>query len=86
MILDETGRAPGRGAYLCRDAGCWSTAGRRKTLEHALKAPVPDELAARLAAGPDALGATTANTTPGAANTASAPTPTETEGETDGTK
>ena len=23
MVLDETGRAAGRGAYLCRDAACW---------------------------------------------------------------
>ena len=66
MVLDETGRVAGRGAYLCRDATCWDTAGRRRAIEHALGATVPDDLAAILAAGPDALGATTTNRTTGA--------------------
>jgi hypothetical protein len=66
MVLDETGGVAGRGAYLCRDAACWSTAGRRGALEHALGASVPDELAAMLAAGPDVLGSTTATRTTGA--------------------
>ena len=48
--LDLTGRAPGRGAYLCRDASCWDAAGRKHAVEHALKVPAGavDEL---LAAG-----------------------------------
>ncbi len=57
MAVDATGRAPGRGAYLCRDASCWDTAGRKKAIEHALKAALPAGLAAILAAGPDALAA-----------------------------
>ncbi len=82
MVLDETGRAAGRGAYLCRDADCWSTAGRRRALEHALGAAVPDDLAATLAAGPDALGSITDNTTTGAPSDpdAGAPTNMNTEG------
>jgi hypothetical protein len=63
MVLDETGRVAGRGAYLCRDAACWDTAGRRRAIEHALGASVPDDLAATLAAGPDGLGSTTTTTT-----------------------
>jgi hypothetical protein len=63
MVLDETGRVAGRGAYLCRDAACWATAGRRRAIEHALGASVPDDLAATLAAGPDGLGSTTTTTT-----------------------
>ena len=76
MVLDETGRAAGRGAYLCRDADCWSTAGRRHALEHALGAAVPDDLAATLAAGPDALGSITENTTTGAPSDLDAGAPT----------
>ena len=84
MVLDETGRVAGRGAYLCRNADCWSAAGKRHALEHALGAPVPDDLAAQLAAGPDALGSTTDDTTSGAAVPASAPALNTTEGGTDG--
>ena len=82
MVLDETGRAAGRGAYLCRDADCWSTAGRRHALEHALGAAVPDDLAATLAAGPDALGSTITDRTTGAPSDldAGAPIHTNTEG------
>ena len=76
MVLDETGRAAGRGAYLCRDADCWSTAGSRRALEHALGAAVPDDLAATLAAGPDALGSITENTTTGAPSDPDAGAPT----------
>jgi predicted RNA-binding protein YlxR (DUF448 family) len=54
VAIDPTGRMPGRGAYLCRDAACWDLAGRRRALEHALKTQIPDELAAVLAAGPAA--------------------------------
>ena len=84
MVIDETGRVAGRGAYLCRNAACWSAAGKRHALEHALGAPGPDDLAARLAAGPDALGPTTADTTPGAAIPAPAPALNTNEGGTDG--
>ena len=55
VLLDPTGRMPGRGAYLCRDAACWDTAGRKRALEHALKVTLPADLAAVLAAGPAAL-------------------------------
>jgi uncharacterized protein len=51
--IDDTGRTPGRGAYLCRDAACWDTAARRRALEHALGVALPPDVAAVLAAGPD---------------------------------
>jgi predicted RNA-binding protein YlxR (DUF448 family) len=35
--VDPTGKQPGRGAYLCRDPRCWSTALKRNTLSGALK-------------------------------------------------
>ncbi len=54
VVVDPTGRLPGRGAYLCRDVACWDAAGRRHALEHALKVPVPPDLIAILAATPAA--------------------------------
>jgi predicted RNA-binding protein YlxR (DUF448 family) len=53
VTLDPTGRAPGRGAYLCRDATCFEAAGRRHALEHALGVPLPPEVAEVLHLGPD---------------------------------
>ncbi len=51
IAIDPTGRAPGRGAYLCNDAACFATAGRRHALERALGGPLPAGLADALAAG-----------------------------------
>jgi len=44
LNIDELGRLNGRGAYLCRDAACWTTALERGTLARALEAPVTAEL------------------------------------------
>ncbi len=52
MKIDRTGRLAGRGAYLCRDAACWTLAAERGALGRALEATVPMELRAELAAGP----------------------------------
>ena len=52
MTMDETGRLAGRGAYLCRDAGCWTLAAERGALGRALAAAVPPELREVLLAGP----------------------------------
>jgi Protein of unknown function (DUF448) len=52
IAIDPTGRAPGRGAYLCNDAACFATAGRRHALERALRASLPPEVADALGAGP----------------------------------
>jgi len=62
IALDPTGRRPGRGAYLCRDASCWEVAARKRALDHALKAPVPDALLASLAADPAVAAVTTEST------------------------
>lgn len=59
MTTDETGKLAGRGAYLCRDAACWSLAAERGALGRALEAPVPPELRAVLLAGPDMMTMTT---------------------------
>jgi predicted RNA-binding protein YlxR (DUF448 family) len=50
-MIDETGRVAGRGAYLCRDAGCWTTALGRGGLGRALEVPIPAELREALRAG-----------------------------------
>ena len=41
---DPTGRAHGRGAYLHADPACFQVARKRRSLERALKAEVPDAL------------------------------------------
>jgi predicted RNA-binding protein YlxR (DUF448 family) len=52
MKMDETGRLAGRGAYLCRDAGCWTIAAERGALGRALEAAVPTGLRETLRNGP----------------------------------
>lgn len=59
MAVDETGRLPGRGAYLCRDAACVELAGRRHALAHALGVPIPADVENLIAAGPTRAAATT---------------------------
>ncbi len=51
VSLDSTGRAAGRGAYLCADGSCWAAALKRKSIERALSAPLPPELRSRLETG-----------------------------------
>ena len=52
VVLDETGRVAGRGAYLCRDRACWNLALERGAVTRALNVPVPPALREALAAGP----------------------------------
>jgi hypothetical protein len=73
IALDATGRRPGRGAYLCRDAACWALAARKRSLDHALKVPVPEAVLAALAADPAVAAPITEATQradPGATNAA----------------
>jgi predicted RNA-binding protein YlxR (DUF448 family) len=46
--IDEKGKAPGRGAYLCRNRACWEKAIPQKRLDHALKVPLSPEDKQRL--------------------------------------
>lgn len=41
IIIDPTGKASGRGAYVCRNTECLRRACAGKGLDRALKAPVP---------------------------------------------
>ena len=40
--VDRTGRAPGRGAYLCRAPACWTVAAAGKQLAGALRASLSE--------------------------------------------
>ncbi len=51
VLLDESGRAAGRGAYICRSADCLDKAIKKGALSRALKTPLPIELQAALAGG-----------------------------------
>jgi predicted RNA-binding protein YlxR (DUF448 family) len=44
ISLDKTGKANGRGAYLCPAAECLKKLRKRKGLERAFKCPVPPEV------------------------------------------
>ncbi len=46
--IDTTGRANGRGAYICRDKKCLEQAIKRKGLDRTLKVSVPAEVAENL--------------------------------------
>ena len=48
ILLDRTGRANGRGAYLCNDPACLRTAEKKRSLNRALKTAVPPEIYAAL--------------------------------------
>lgn len=55
--LDRSGKLPGRGAYLCADGSCWSSALKKKSIERALSAPVTPELRDELEQGTITLSA-----------------------------
>ncbi len=49
MTADSTGRAKGRGIYICKGSPeCFDKAVKRKAFERALKKPVSDEVKERL--------------------------------------
>jgi uncharacterized protein len=49
VILDRSGRANGRGAYLHADAACIETARKRRSVDRALAVAVPDEVWSEIA-------------------------------------
>lgn len=50
IALDRTGKASGRGAYLCPDESCLKKARKSRALERALETQIPDEVYALLEA------------------------------------
>jgi uncharacterized protein len=51
VVIDATGRMPGRGAYLCADGSCWTVALKKSSIERALGTPLPVELRSRIEQG-----------------------------------
>ena len=66
VALDRTGRAPGRGAYLCADGSCWSSALKKKSIERALSVALSAELRDELERGSSAATGAGGGTTDGA--------------------
>ncbi len=48
ILVDETGKLNGRGAYLCRQRVCWEAALARKRLEQTLNVTLTDATLERL--------------------------------------
>ncbi|MBR5771827.1 MAG: YlxR family protein [Clostridia bacterium] len=44
ISIDLTGKKPGRGAYVCRDAACLAKARKAKRLERAFSCDIPDDV------------------------------------------
>lgn len=42
VFLDLTGKKNGRGAYICKDAGCFEKARKKKALERSLKIEISE--------------------------------------------
>ncbi len=49
VAIDETGRANGRGAYICRTTVCLDQAINKGALTRALRTPLPPDLRTRIA-------------------------------------
>ncbi|MGI6004049.1 MAG: RNase P modulator RnpM [Christensenellales bacterium] len=56
VSLDTTGKAPGRGAYICRDSACFQRALKTRAVERALETGLPQDIVERLKSELDALG------------------------------
>ena len=41
--VDDTGKKPGRGAYICHDQTCWDKALKKTRLDHTLRGPISSE-------------------------------------------
>ena len=48
IVLDETGKKSGRGAYICKSASCLKKARKARRLESSLDVTIPNEVYDRL--------------------------------------
>lgn len=48
VSLDFTGKASGRGVYICRDAACLKKARKSRRFESSLKVEIPEQVYERL--------------------------------------
>ncbi len=55
VVVDETGKRSGRGAYICRQQTCWETALAQQQLERALKVTIAAETVTQLREYADGL-------------------------------
>lgn len=46
--IDPIGKLPGRGAYICKNVGCFDSAVKAKRLERAFKSKIPEEIYLKL--------------------------------------
>ncbi len=44
VVIDATGKAAGRGAYVCKSGDCMQTAVKKRALNRAYKRPLSDEV------------------------------------------
>ena len=44
VVIDATGKAAGRGAYVCKSGDCMQTAVKKRALNRAYKQPLSDEV------------------------------------------
>ncbi len=44
IVLDESGRKNGRGAYICKSSDCFNKAKKSKALDRSLKATISEEI------------------------------------------
>ena len=44
LSIDFRGKAPGRGAYVCRSSACLKQALRSRAIERSLDTPIPQEI------------------------------------------
>lgn len=49
VSIDHKGKAPGRGAYICKSEACLTRAVKQKQLERALETKIDDSIFERLA-------------------------------------
>ena len=56
VSLDFSGKAPGRGAYVCPQTECLKKAMRSKALERSLEATIPEEVYSRLEKEMESIG------------------------------
>lgn len=50
VSLDKTGKAAGRGAYICKSARCLQIAAKAKRFQRALECQIPDEVFEKMTA------------------------------------
>ncbi|MCH5350350.1 MAG: YlxR family protein [Clostridiales bacterium] len=56
IAVDATGKLPGRGAYVCKEGDCASSARKKRSLDRAFKTKIPDSEYVKIAEEINAIG------------------------------